>query len=282
MNKELIAFLKGIGVSQETIDAVSKEEKPEDFDVNKYVDMYQSTQEKLFENKHKDRIIDQADLDKKFDVLRGTLAAKLNKQFDLGFTRKEVESMKFEDVLEKAHEHLQSKIDEAANQTDSELVKKNKLLQESLAAAKGELDDYKDNFDLEVGKIKEEYESKLNNVLVDKMLDEEHEQYEWPIAPELIPVIKEKINNTIKSNFKVFPDKKIEGIDGTHAQAFDGKGIYKDVSEALRDLRVKYNSIAKNKIVNDKDTPISTLVANPEKLSQAAQNILNAATANGK
>jgi hypothetical protein len=282
MNDFWIKFLQGIGVSKETIDAMNKEEKPKDFDVNTHIDGYQSVQEKLFENKHKDRIIDKEALDKKFEVYRGTLAAKLNKQFDLGFTRKEIESMSFEEVLEKASVHVETKVSEASNNTDSELVKKNKLLQESVASAKNELDEYKSKFESEVSRIESEKQSELDEVKVDALFEKEWEKYTY--APEfahLMPTIKKDIKQETKAKYKIATDGKLAGIDGTHAQDFDGKGIYDNLSQPVEYLLKKAKVVAKTQVI-DENTPISVLAATPEKLSPAALNIFKAATANGK
>ncbi len=177
MQKELIEFLKGIGVQQSTIDALNKEEKESGFDVKTYIESHQSTQEKLFENKHKDRIVDKTELDKKFQIQRGTLAQKLNKRFNLGFTRQELESMDYEDVLEKAAENMDKAIEESRTNSDQELIKKNKLLQESNAAIKDELDEFKQKSIQEIEAARLDFERKLTAIEVEKVFEDEYSRY---------------------------------------------------------------------------------------------------------
>jgi hypothetical protein len=274
MQKELIEFLKGIGVSQSAIDALNKEEKESDFDVKKYIESHQTTQEKLFENKHKDRIVDQSELDKKFDILRGTMAQKLNKKFNLGYARKELETMDFEDVLEKAVETMDKTIEETRGQGDQELIKKNKILQETNAAIKEELDGIRERSEKEIAAAKTEFDKKLTAIEVDKIFEDEYSKYGIGIEKALIPVVKKQVKDETLAFFDVASDGTLAGKDGTHAQSFDGKGIYKHVSEPIRDLFAKYNVPQKSQIVEEIKgikTPINVSV---DKLSPAARNLL--------
>ncbi len=275
MQKELIEFLKGIGVQQSTIDALNKEEKESGFDVKTYIESHQSTQEKLFENKHKDRIVDKTELDKKFQIQRGTLAQKLNKRFNLGFTRQELESMDYEDVLEKAAENMDKAIEESRTNSDQELIKKNKLLQESNAAIKDELDEFKQKSIQEIEAARLDFERKLTAIEVEKVFEDEYSRYKIGIDEPLIPIIKKQVKEEILAAYEVKRDGTLSGKDGTHAQDFEGKGIYAHVSEPIKYLFNKYNVPQKSQVVEDIKGIKTPITANPDKLSPAAAGLLS-------
>jgi len=199
---------------------------------------------------------------------------KFNKEIGLGLTRDEIEKMTPDEFAVKAGEHVESKVSEASNQTDSELVKKNKILQETVALAKNELDEYKGKFESEVSRIESEKQAELDEVKVDGLFEKEWEKYTY--APEfshLMPTIKKDIKQETKARYKISTDGKLAGIDGTHAQDFDGKGIYDNLSQPVEFLLKKAKVIAKSKIVEDTSAPSNILTTPAEKLSPDLQRM---------
>lgn len=273
----LTEFLNDFGIEKKDIETLLAETPPEDFDVKELVKKYDGIKEKLFENKYKNRLIDEDELDKKFDILRGTHAAKINKQFDLGFTRKELESMKFEDVLEKASEKVSATIEESQGKNDPELIGQIKKLQKELADEREEKDALTERFENDRSAIEKEFTSKLNKIQVENLFQKEFDKYTLGVDPVIIPLIKKEVKEKTLERYDVDSDGNLSGKDGTHAQDFNGKGIYSHLSEPVKDLLIEHNALAKVQITDDPKavlTPSGQYIK--EKLSPHAQELQKA------
>ena len=277
MNEDLKKFLNGIGVSNEILAEVTKEEKADDFEVDTFVSNYQEVQTKLFENKYKDRIVDQDSLDKKFDILRGTLASKVAKDFGLEITRKEIEKMKFEDVVAKATARMKKQIEEAQGNNDEELVSQMKKLQEEAAAQKEEIETITSRYESELQNTKKEFDTQLNTINVNNLFQKEFDKYDYGLDAVHIPMVKRQVQNEILSLYDVQGDGTIAGKDGTHATDFDGKGIFENVSQPIEALLNKYKAIAKVQKVDDKTVKTAKGAFVVDNMSPAARAIYQAA-----
>jgi hypothetical protein len=277
MNEHLKAFLNGINVSDKMIAEITKEDKPEDFTIDSFVENFQEVQTKLFENKYKGRIVDQDEQDKKFDILRGTLASKVAKDFGLELTRKEIEKMKFEDVVAKANEKMMKALADAQGNNDAELVAQMKKLQEETAASKEELETLNSRYESELQNTRKEFDTQLNTIKVNNLFQKEFEKYNYGLDAVHIPLIKKQVQEEILSLYDVKGDGTIAGKDGTHAQDFEGKGIFENVSQPIESLLKKYKAIAKVQLKDEKVVTTGKGQFVVENMSPAAKAIYEAA-----
>lgn len=273
-------FLHGINVSDEIIELFTNEEAeiPDDYDYEETVKNHTEVQTKLFENAYKDKFKNDEEIDKKFGILKETFAAKVNKLFKLGFTRKELSEMDYEDVLKKAGDNVQEAVSNAQTSNDTELIEQVKTLQLQNAESKDELQAAQERYESEISKLEKGYEVKLNEIQVDQVFDREYEKYKFGLDEPLIPMVKAQIKKEIRERFIVNGQTgEISGIDGTHAQAFDDKGIYSHVSEPVKYLLERYNAVAKQQMVDSPEikTPQGAFVK--DNLSPDAKRMLEAA-----
>lgn len=241
-------FLEGIGVKPETIVALENEENPDDFDIKPFVDGHLSTRTKLFENKYKDQLLTEEELDKKFAILKETHRAKINKQFELNYTRKELKEMDLDAVLLKAQEKVDEITTAAQGQNDEELVAQVKKYQTEIAEKTTEMDTVKDRFEADLIKAKGAFDTEIKTIKVDNLFAKEFDEFTFGLDAELVPMVKRQIQQEILGKYVVNADGTLEGADGTHAQEFDGQGIYETVTEPITHLLKKYKAIAKVKV----------------------------------
>jgi len=278
MNENLKKLLTGVGITEDIISEVVKDDNPEDFSVEPYVQTFKDTQTKLFENQYRDRLIDKNELDQKFNILRETHASKISKEFNLGYSRNELKNMELEEVLAKATEKMNETVLNASSKSDKELLAQVKSLQEANALSKEEIEGVKERYELEIGKVKNEYDSKLNSIQVSHIFQKEFEKYKWGLEPALIPVIKKQIQEEILENYSVSADGSMSGKSGEHATDFDGTGLFENVSQPIEILLKKYKAIAKVQVPDeDKNFRTPTGGFNTKNMSPAAQAILAAA-----
>lgn len=241
-------FLEEIGVTPETIVALENEENPEDFDIKPLVDGHLSTRTKLFENKYKDQLLSEEELDKKFAILKETHRAKINKQFELNYTRKELKEMDLDTILLKAQERVDELTTAAQGQNDEELVVQVKKLQTEIADKTTEMDTVKDRFESDLTKAQGAFDNEIKTIKVDNLFAKEFDEFTFGLDAELIPMVKRQVQQEILAKYVVNADGTLEGLDGTHAQDFEGQGIYESVKEPITHLLKKYKAIAKVKV----------------------------------
>lgn len=275
MNELLKKFLNGIGVSDDTIETLFLEEQPAEFELEPLIENYQDVQTKLFENKNKERLFDQKELDKKFKIVKDGHAMKLNKLFNLGYTRKEVEEMEYEEIVKKSEEKMTTAIADAQGTNDEQLVEQVKNLQVELSESKDEITSVTERFEGELTKAKGDYDHQLNEIQLGQVFKSEFDKYKYGLDAALVPVIQAQVEREVRKTYVVKADGTLEGKDGTHPTSYEGKGIYDNVSQPVKYLLDKYNAIAKVQTVDDKTTiktPTGQYVE--ENLSPAAKALL--------
>ena len=236
INENVKSFLKEAGILTAFENVVANSEN-EEFDALAEAKKYKDTQEKLFENKNKDRLISKEDQDKKFAIVRGTLSQTANKFFELGLPRKEAEAMTLEDILEKAREKHNTEKESLKNESNEELINKIKTLQTNNANLAAEKESLIEAHQAELLEKEQDYNSKLTTRDVRDLYQKEYAKYDWGIENKaLIPVIKEAIEKKISEKYNVASDGTLTGKDSTHAESFDGNGIYENLSQPIAHL----------------------------------------------
>ena len=233
INEKVKSFLSEAGILTAFQNVVSNAEN-EEFDEKAEAQTFKSTQEKLFENKHKERIVSKEDLDKQFNTVRGTLSQTANKYFELGLPRKEAENMKLEEILAKAKTKFDQEKEGLKNETNEEMIEKIKNLQKVNATLSEEKESLIEAKEQEIAEKEKEYNMQIRQRDVRDIYTKEYGKYDWGIENKaLIPVIKNAVEKQISDKFIVNSDGTLSGKDATHAESFDGNGIYTNVEEPI-------------------------------------------------
>jgi len=255
LNPNLKAYLNLRGVTDADIKKIVNEEEVDGFKVEDVVNTHNDIQQKLFQNKFKDQLFTKDQMDAKFNTVRGTTSATLNKTFEIGLSRKDAEGTTLEDMMTKIAEKNAGKVEAAQGSNDQELKDKVKTLQTANADLVIAATDATELHTTELATAKADFDLKINTRDVDQLFSDEFSKYNFGSDNKaLIPVIKKAVKDEIKAKFVIADKGELTGIDDTHAESFEGNGIYQTLSEPVEYLlKTKYNAVAKSAKLVDGD-----------------------------
>lgn len=272
-------FADLVGIDESSFNLLIAKEKPEDFDLQKLATNYKDKERKLFENSLDKEGMFKEQTDQKFKIFKETVSTKIAKGLGLNFTRKEAAEIDWEEMLNKANEHMAKQIQAGSESSDEELRNQLKLEQEKSINLKNDYDEYREKIKIELEEKEKNYKSDLKKVHVGLKFNEEFDKVDWGIPKLHIPKWKQELQNEIMENYHVNEDGTLTGKNGAHAESYDGKNIYNHIREPLTFLLDKYQLLKKSYGQPDGEGGASAVVAkngvfNRAKMSPAAVAML--------
>lgn len=225
MNQYTKDFLSQFKVDPETIELLEKGEFEEDFDIATLAQPVIEQQSKFFQNQFSSEEALRPLLDQKIGIYKGSLAQKVNKSFGLELTRKQVEELGPEKVLEMANEKIATEKEKITKGNNEELLKELNEKKEAYMLLHNSVQEKEENFELTVKQIEEKHRKELRQLSYKNVFSEIFAEHECGREKVVGEMFREKAMNLVLSEYEVDENGNVTGKNGTHAELPDKSKI---------------------------------------------------------
>lgn len=230
---KLEAVLKRHGYTKQEIENIKAETPPEDFVLEDVEAAIEKRIGEVYVQKNPDFNKERIEGAK----IEGLKIAKVDiaKAMNLGLTKSDVEKMPMEDFNKKVKEHTEKLAEEAGKGNDDKvkaLQVEMKKFQDLNAVLIKENEEKDEKVNTAIKEQEKAYKEKIGKFALNSKTAEMSSKFQWGVSDALKPsVIKASQAKLAEMKFKVNEDGTLEGENGGHALAEDGRTIYKTLDD---------------------------------------------------